>query len=76
MRQRCNSCWSIMDQASLLRAANPFNPDDEIVGCPNCKQCDEGFTCICDEEGCDKPITCGWPSELGYRRTCYKHACF
>ena len=31
---------------------------------------------ICDEPGCFKPATCGWPSENGYRRTCYEHSNF
>ena len=27
----------------------------------------------CDEDGCNKQITCGWPSDSGYRRTCSEH---
>jgi hypothetical protein len=27
----------------------------------------------CDEPGCKKHITCGWPSPIGYRRTCGDH---
>ena len=28
---------------------------------------------LCDEPGCFDEISCGWPSENGYRRTCGKH---
>lgn len=27
----------------------------------------------CDEPGCKKQVTCGWPSDKGYRHTCGKH---
>jgi len=27
----------------------------------------------CDEPGCDKQVSCGWPSKDGYRNTCGKH---
>ncbi len=27
----------------------------------------------CDEPGCNKQGTCGWPSDTGYRRTCSEH---
>jgi hypothetical protein len=29
---------------------------------------------ICDEPGCLDDVTCGWPSEGGYRQTCSEHA--
>jgi hypothetical protein len=28
---------------------------------------------ICDEPGCTETVSCGWPSENGYRRTCGEH---
>jgi len=28
---------------------------------------------LCDEPGCFDEISCGWPSENGYRRTCGEH---
>ena len=28
---------------------------------------------LCDEPGCFKDAGCGWPSEKGYRWTCYEH---
>lgn len=31
---------------------------------------------LCDEPGCFAHASCGWPSENGYRRTCYQHSNF
>jgi hypothetical protein len=31
---------------------------------------------ICDEVDCFSPMSCGWPSETGYRNTCYEHSNF
>ena len=28
---------------------------------------------LCDETDCYKDVSCGWPSDKGYRRTCSKH---
>jgi len=28
---------------------------------------------LCDEPGCFDDVSCGWPSENGYRRTCGEH---
>lgn len=27
----------------------------------------------CDVPGCSRPVSCGWPSPTGYRRTCAAH---
>lgn len=29
---------------------------------------------ICDEPGCSNRVCSGWPSENGYRRTCFEHS--
>lgn len=29
---------------------------------------------MCDEPDCWEEATCGWPSEIGYRHTCYEHS--
>ena len=34
------------------------------------------FARVCDESKCFKPATCGWPSDDGYRNTCYEHSNF
>ena len=31
------------------------------------------FAQQCDEPGCQKESSCGWPTEGGYRRTCFDH---
>lgn len=28
---------------------------------------------ICDVEGCERHVECGFPTQDGYRRTCHKH---
>jgi len=28
---------------------------------------------LCDVQGCYKFASCGWPSDAGYRHTCYEH---
>lgn len=56
----------------LLRAPNPFDPDDEMTACPSCR--DVGSTeALCDEPGCREHATCGWQSPTGYRWTCGNH---
>lgn len=34
------------------------------------------FANVCDEPGCFEHANCGWPSDTGYRRTCYEHSNF
>jgi hypothetical protein len=59
-------------QEDVLTAPNPFDNEDTIIGCPNCKSIDTIET-VCDEDGCWELVTCGTPTENGYRTTCYKH---
>lgn len=70
---RCTECLEISAESDLLRAKNPFDKDDLIVGCPKCKSVCE-FDEICDEHGCEQQATCGFPDAGGYRRTCREHA--
>lgn len=71
---RCECCSVVSADTGLLRAPSPFDPDDELVGCPSCKQT-EGFIELCEIDGCLKGATCGGPGEDGiYRRTCGNHA--
>ena len=72
-RWQCDSCNAVSLEAELLRAPSPFDPDDELVGCPTCKSC-EGFTELCEIDGCEMPATCGGPVGGIYRRTCGPHA--
>jgi hypothetical protein len=71
---KCNDCGWIGMYYDLLKAPNPFNTDDILIGCPNCT----GVDCImnlCDDPGCKEIATCGTPTESGYRRVCGKHWC-
>ena len=74
-RYRCNQCLLVLDARQVLTAPSPFDADDELEGCPDCKQCRFGFTRLCDEPaGCDRDATCGWPDGHGwYRHTCGRH---
>lgn len=74
MRFKCTDCevWA-GDVAEMLVARNPFDPMDEIRGCPHCKSVEQ-FVNMCDEAGCSREASCGWPTaEGGYRRTCHEH---
>jgi hypothetical protein len=70
-RWRCTECGWIGSE--LLTAPNPFDPEDVICGCPECRSVDD-FEPVCDEVGCDKDATSGWPSPTGYRWTCHNHS--
>lgn len=70
---QCNVCRKTFLRNEMLRETHPFVPEDVIYGCPHCRQCEEGFSKICDEPECMAVVSCGWPSEQGYRQTCRKH---
>mgnify|MGYP001188598977 CR=1 FL=1 len=73
-RWKCDRCQAVSLLPELLRAPSPFDPDDELIGCPACKRC-EGFTALCETPDCEKPATCGGTFEDGvYRHTCGHHA--
>lgn len=56
----------------LLHAKNPFDHEDDIIGCPKCKAVDSVRT-VCDEPFCWREASCGAPVPDGYRRTCGEH---
>lgn len=76
---RCKNCATVTLGAKLLVAANPFDRQQTLTGCPHCKQCDDGFDLLCDEPGCFEDASCGWPTGhsddawRGYRNTCGAH---
>jgi hypothetical protein len=44
--------------------------------CPSCRT-PEQVTSACDEPGCNREGSCGFPTpEGGYRRTCFDHSIF
>lgn len=74
-RWRCQGCERISLEPVLLTAQSPFDAAQTLTGCPLCKSV-EGFDEICDEPGCERNATCGFPAGAefgGYRRTCGKH---
>ena len=72
---RCESCGAAIHDSLFERAPSPFNPEDELIGCPECKGVN-GFTILCDEGDCQAEASCGWPSRQGFRHTCFEHSEF
>ena len=69
----CSDCGHQYRESEILKAPSPFEPDENIYGCPKCKAIDKA-SLVCDEPRCWEPSTCGWSGNDGYRRTCGKHA--
>jgi hypothetical protein len=68
----CKQCdWQGMSD-DLLTAINPFDPEDIITGCPDCK-CIDDARIACDEPDCWRDASCWTPTTDGYRQTCSKH---
>lgn len=66
-------CWRGTVK-QVLRAQSPFDPEQEITACPNCKD-DENLKAACDIEGCWNEATCGTPvpDARRYVRVCGEH---
>ncbi len=71
MRMVCEECGARI-AGTVLSATNPFDPEDVITGCPNCKSVNRLRT-TCDEPECWEPDTMGIGTTKGYRRTCWEH---
>ncbi len=73
-RWKCDECEVIVADTELRVAPNPFNVEEEIIGCPRCAAVNS-FVAACAIEDCKRPGTCGGPNSEGvYLRTCYEHA--
>jgi hypothetical protein len=70
-RWKCTECGWLGTE--ILFAPNPFDNRLTTTGCPNCLEVNS-IIAACDVEGCEKEGSCGWPSDAGYRWTCYEHA--
>lgn len=87
-KYRCEACNWVGLENELVTAPSPFRSDDILVACPKCRMT-EGFTELCDVDGCVAEATCGTPTlngffdpeayargsfvPDGYTRTCGKH---
>ena len=69
---RCVNCLGCFWEGDLLTARSPFDPDETLTGCPNCKTVDD-FERVCDEPGCARTASNGFPVDGGYRHTCFEH---
>lgn len=68
----CTECdWCGLDSA-LLKTVNSFNTNDNVVGCPHCKEVNT-MLMACDEPDCWQQVSCGTSTPNGYRQTCFKH---
>ena len=72
MKVICEECNWRGQQDQLLTAINPFDSDDDINGCPQCKSINTALF-ACEETDCWEPVTCGFPTAVGYRQTCGRH---
>ena len=70
-RFRCD-CGAVYDEDKL-----PSWPGPQGARWFYCADCFEPwgieFENICDDPGCSRLAGCGWPSDEGYRRTCFEH---
>jgi len=68
-------CGHYFRDSQALHADHPFDQRLRLDFCPGCREVVGGQELreICDEPGCTKTVSCGWPSEIGYRRTCGSH---
>jgi hypothetical protein len=73
MNVRCESCGWSGKLEDMLEAVHPFDSEEKVHACPNCMELNDSCIGLCDEPGCNQPISCGWPSPGGYRHTCHTH---
>lgn len=73
-RYRCKVCNWIGVDKEMLKAPSPFDAEDMLRACPECKQCTEGFDHLCNIPECKEIGGCGFPNKThGYMWTCHKH---
>lgn len=72
VKYRCNECGDYCEDKELLVATNPFDGEEMIYGCPQCK-CVNEMVRVCDHAGCRDDATCGMPTEKVYKHLCGFH---
>jgi hypothetical protein len=78
MKLKCRLCDKLFLDSEFLSAPSPFDPEDTLYACPQCKQVTEGFDHLCDVEGCKKLAGCGFPLPEKYQKIFnkdYLHSC-
>lgn len=73
----CDECGVIIPNSAILVifVGHPKRGHGK-VSVSQCPECGEVncFTALCDEPGCTREVTCGWPTKSGgYRNTCGDH---
>ena len=68
----CEACDWVGTEADFLKADNPFNEFDGLIGCPECKAINS-MVMFCQVLGCCALITCGTPTDNGYVKCCSMH---
>ena len=71
-KRLCDECGWRGHDIEVVKAANPFDIEDVVVGCPKCRSVN-AIKMVCDEQGCWEPSSCGETSEEGYRHICGSH---
>ena len=69
---QCTACQWVGMSGALDNVKDPRGPDEWRV-CPQCRT-PENLAMVCDEPGCAERVSCGTPTQQGYRSTCHKHA--
>lgn len=72
MKLQCDECELVLSDEQRLTAPNPFDSTEVIFGCPRCKNIG-AFSRLCDMDGCESKVSCGFPTPDGYRHTCGTH---
>lgn len=62
----------IFPEAEMLVAQHPFDPDDQVHGCPQCRTIRNIYR-ACDRTGCHRAASSGTPDGHSYRWTCHTH---
>lgn len=72
-KANCTDCHWHGKITEVLRAENPFEPGDEILGCPRCHTVSH-IVYACDFGDCKRDVSCGWLDAEGkYWSTCGAH---
>jgi len=74
-RWLCSECGHICYDEFILTAANPFDAEDKVAGCPHCKSVGS-FLGACMDEACGLESSHGCPGGFGFRyvQVCWNHS--